>query len=87
MQNKPQSLPRGWRTTDIRKVVEFVRMSDGIPQLAHARVHGILLLSNLTSDSFGRNNVPELNAAEVEILLRTSERYVANGDLRERQAA
>jgi hypothetical protein len=87
MENKSKSLPRGWRTTDIQKVVEFVRMSDGIPQLAHARVHGILLLSNLTSDSFGWANVPELNASEVEILLRSSERYVANGDLRELQAA
>jgi len=87
MENKPKSLPKGWRTTDIQKVVEFVRMSDGIPQLAHARVHAILLLSNLTSASFGRMDVPELNAAEVEILLRTSERYVADGDLRERQAA
>ncbi len=73
--NTSNRLPRGWRKADIKKIAEFVRISEGIPQLARARVHGILLLANLTSSGLDIECLPELGPEDIEIVLRASDRF------------
>jgi len=55
---------------DVREIHEFVRWSEGIPQLTKARMQAIVLLWNLKDE-----NAPLLGPAEVMSFLRSSPLY------------
>ena len=72
------SLPEGLTAKDIKRIANFVRLSQGIPQLATARVHAVTLLWNVLDGRVDRSRLPQLEAKEIEIALRMSDLFVSN---------
>jgi hypothetical protein len=76
----PQNnLPDGLDASDIQRISSFVSASRGIPQLIHARVHAITMLWNMVKGGVEVSSLPELEADEIQVFLRTSDRYAADG--------
>jgi hypothetical protein len=72
----PQNnLPDGLNARDIQRIRSFVSASSGIPQLIHARVHAITMLWNMVKGGVEVSSLPELEADEIQVFLRTSEHF------------
>jgi hypothetical protein len=70
-------LPNFLTAQDLERTRGFIEISSGIPQLAKARTHAILLLWYYDCH-VAKINPPRLGLREIEEVLKTSDKYAGD---------